>query len=752
MHKSIRQIFVRPIVSSEVHRRHIFTEYTLPVFLCQLRPEQTVVGVYECLQRICEDVHRRRRVQFVGLVRDERMVRYLLLEPVRQFGDVLVVARQYRYVAVSRPIGDKREYLFLHQGVAHVLVGLVLVRSQEGYVDQTMRLFAIRTLLADKVLGVYLLDDTALFVAVFLEKQPRHGGCGGEKTVVEVHDIGLRTVVDIQFVEFHILVFQVFVGTYIVKKSPVTVPPSVDTLLHIAHNEVLRPLMRHAFEQQFLEILPLYGTRVLKFINHDVLYPASDFLEHERRIGIFHQFIQQVLRLVEKETVCLTVYFTHFPVYVIEQPQFVYVLQNCPCRRHIAHTSLAFGLCLVQVRHERTFGKSPYRLCGIGFFDPSVNTLGSLLRPVVKHQSVALVNVFPLLQFGKICRRASLSTVCKIIRSIPGIVYHAEEPVSQTFHALVSLLYNLAQRPLVEFKKVVLALQFAVQCLGIVLVFTLEDFLSEILYVAYDIPVFVVLHLLLYVTDNPFQRTVVLFQLRYEFVDSHFLHLIVVQFNAEICIQFQFMCQIAQHTLEKGVYGLYIEVGIVVQYETESHARLAPHLLFRTAEVTRNALHIVPRISQAVGKAIQLTEYAQFHFLRCLVGERHCQRLPVGIRIGNQQFYKPHGKGKCLAGAGTRTVDSQCVIISHSSPKVLKTHGSLKQTTLFNLLLCRLHPPPHRPSSDRPTLLAISQHLSYNSMIPFLQRYNIPLATPQHPSYNAIISLLRLHNTFLATL
>ena len=103
--------------------------------------------------------------------------------------------------------------------------------------------------------------------------------CQLEKGVVEIYDVTFGAVVGFQGMDFHHLVG---IGEFLVdgiQQSPVARAPTIDALLDIAHDEILRLLMTHTFLQQHLEVLPLYGTGVLEFINHDVFQLGAYLLE-----------------------------------------------------------------------------------------------------------------------------------------------------------------------------------------------------------------------------------------------------------------------------------------------------------------------------------------------------------------------------------------------------------------------------------------------------------------------------------------
>ena len=107
-------------------------------------------------------------------------------------------------------------------------------------------------------------------------------GCLGEEGVVEFYDVTLGAVVCVQREDVHhVLSTREFLVDGI-QEAPVTGTPAVDALLDIANNEILGIDMTHTLLQQYLEVLPLDGRRVLELVDHDVLQARTDFLEDER--------------------------------------------------------------------------------------------------------------------------------------------------------------------------------------------------------------------------------------------------------------------------------------------------------------------------------------------------------------------------------------------------------------------------------------------------------------------------------------
>ena len=48
----------------------------------------------------------------------------------------------------------------------------------------------------------------------------------------------------------------------------------------------------HAFLKQHLEVLPLYGTRVLEFVNHYVVESRTYLLEYEWRVAVLYERVE----------------------------------------------------------------------------------------------------------------------------------------------------------------------------------------------------------------------------------------------------------------------------------------------------------------------------------------------------------------------------------------------------------------------------------------------------------------------------
>ena len=79
------------------------------------------------------------------------------------------------------------------------------------------------------------------------------------------------------------------------QKTPVAIPPTVNGLFHIAHHQVESPY-RYGFLDQRFEIFPLETAGILELIEQKMLVTITDFFIDKRRLIIFYQLAQQLLR------------------------------------------------------------------------------------------------------------------------------------------------------------------------------------------------------------------------------------------------------------------------------------------------------------------------------------------------------------------------------------------------------------------------------------------------------------------------
>ena len=173
----------------------------------------------------------------------------------------------------------------------------------------------------------------------------KHGSMGEER-VVKIYNVALRAIVGFQTVLMRCVRRVLKLGVYVVEQAPVAFAPSVDALLHVAHDEICAAvLMTKTLEQQDLEVGPLNGTRVLKFVNHDVVDLRAYLLIDERRVVLSYEPMEHILGVAQQETVVLNVVFAHGLRYASEQTQLVHVCQH-----------LLRGLIVVPLASARALG------------------------------------------------------------------------------------------------------------------------------------------------------------------------------------------------------------------------------------------------------------------------------------------------------------------------------------------------------------------------------------------------------------
>ena len=93
---------------------------------------------------------------------------------------------------------------------------------------------------------------------------------------------------------------------YVFQDGPVSVPPTVDALFHVAHNQVAEA-GGHALQQQDFKVLPLHGGSVLELVYHHMMEKRAHFFKNERSVVFFYQFMEQDGGLGQQETVVLVV-------------------------------------------------------------------------------------------------------------------------------------------------------------------------------------------------------------------------------------------------------------------------------------------------------------------------------------------------------------------------------------------------------------------------------------------------------------
>ena len=261
------------------------------------------------------------------------------------------------------------------------------------------------------------------------------------------------------------------------------------------------------------------------------------------------------------------------------------------------------------------------------------------------------------------------SLVGEVVDGKAFLLKRAEERLGNVQHAILGLAADVAQRLGVLVEEIFL-LQLLAQLLADVLVVVAKDGLTELLNLADDVPRLVVADVLHDVLHNPLQHDVGSVQVFYQLVDGQFLNLRVIQPDVQVGRQVQLAGQVAQHALEERVDGHDTEVVVVVQQQRQGYACPLADKLGRGVEGAAYLLHIAVRLRQLLPDAVELTQYARFHFLSSLVGEGDGQNVTVRLRVAYNKFDVLHSQGKGLAAAGTGFINGEWFYHRLNSSKV----------------------------------------------------------------------------------
>ena len=199
------------------------------------------------------------------------------------------------------------------------------------------------------------------------------------------------------------------------------------------------------------------------------------------------------------------------------------------------------------------------------------------------------------------------------------------------------------------------------------LVIVVEDGTSEILDIIEKriaariviAPSFVVFDIFHDVAQEPLQHRVAGLEVFQHHIYRERFHLNTIDSHLQIGSKVQFACKVAQHTLEKGIDGLYAKLMIVMDEQMQGNTGT---LSDDRSIKTRFSLHlgsIALRVGQFIPNTIELAEDTLFHLFRSLIGKGHGKNLMIVLRIRHQQFDVFGGKCKGLTTSGTRLIDGQ---------------------------------------------------------------------------------------------
>ena len=136
-------------------------------------------------------------------------------------------------------------------------------------------------------------------------------------------------------------------------------------------------------------------------------------------------------------------------------------------------------------------------------------------------------------------------------------------------------------------------------------------------------------------------------------VDGQFLHLIVVESDAQVGGEVEFARHVPHDTLEECVDGFHAEVVVVVQQVGEADACPFADDTGVEAGILLHFLQVVVRVGQLFPDAVELAKNAHLHLLGGLVGEGNGEDAAVTHRVLYQQRDVFGGEREGLSAAGT---------------------------------------------------------------------------------------------------
>ena len=139
--------------------------------------------------------------------------------------------------------------------------------------------------------------------------------------------------------------------------------------------------MRHTVVEENAEVFPLYSTRILKLIDHDMLEICTDFLVYKWSIAVscLYHAAQSGLSIGEHKACILLVEVVHFFANPEQQAHLVEVFERRLGRFRFSNACLSLLFCILKVRHKDGFSQF-----GNASFSPSGGICHAVLCPFRK--------------------------------------------------------------------------------------------------------------------------------------------------------------------------------------------------------------------------------------------------------------------------------------------------------------------------------------------------------------------------------
>ena len=257
---------------------------------------ELVVGVYQEAQGTDDEADSTRGVEAEGFVGDDAHSGHDGQEMAGDNGDGGIVAHEDGDAALADVLGHKRGYDVCHL-LEHALFIIGCGQQSDVYQSSVLALVGYQLF----YVGIGLLELFGLEGTEFLLGEILELGGMAEEGVVERDDATLRTVVGLEVARLNLLLGELVLDA--VEQSPIARAPTVDALLHVAHDEVGGVLVAHGLGEQHVEVAPLDGGGVLELVDHDVLYLGTYLLEDKGGVALADERVEQLLGVAEQESV-----------------------------------------------------------------------------------------------------------------------------------------------------------------------------------------------------------------------------------------------------------------------------------------------------------------------------------------------------------------------------------------------------------------------------------------------------------------
>ena len=217
------------------------------------------------------------------------------VEECQQLGSCGIASHQYGHVLLGHPQFLQFAYLLchlLHRTLFIVVTVSLSVFLEEGDVHVTFRSAISGTSLCHIAIDIGQTEPGISGLAV------QYVCCLCEEGIVEVHHRGATSPVPLQSGLLGLKMPELLVCS--LENLPVTSPPSVYALLHVAHQQTVSSAGQVLY-QQITKVGPLHPAGILELIYHDMVELCASSLQDEGCITAFHHLAEQDRRAAEQE-------------------------------------------------------------------------------------------------------------------------------------------------------------------------------------------------------------------------------------------------------------------------------------------------------------------------------------------------------------------------------------------------------------------------------------------------------------------